>query len=178
MGLGTAFRAFFAALFDRQQAERIRRALADQPTATTAIGSDKTIEPKVSSKPPAPARCNALTLLSTLQREARLVDLICEPLDSFSDAQIGAAAREVLRDSHKALERIFAIVPLSDEAEEAEFSIPANYSPARLRLVGKSQGQRGRIVHRGWLATRNELPAWQGDKADSMVLSPTEIEVN
>jgi hypothetical protein len=113
-----------------------------------------------------------------LQREARLVDLICEPLDSFSDAQIGAAAREVLRDAQKALERMFAIAPLSEAEEGNETSIPANHSPIRLRLVGKSQGQRGTIVHRGWKATCCELPTWQGDKSDAMILAPTEVEVS
>lgn len=174
MGLGTAFQAFFAALFNRQKAERIRAALANESTASAA----PPLEPKLTVKPPVPSRSDALTLLSTLQREARLVDLVCEPLDSFSDAQIGAAAREVLRDCRKTLDRLFAITPLSDKEEGSDFSIPATHSPARLRLVGKSQGQRGTVVHRGWLATSCELPSWQGDKADAMVLSPTEIEVN
>jgi hypothetical protein len=177
MGLATAFQAFFAALFNQQKAERIRAALSDQSASPPAI-SAKELEPKEPKKPAAPSRSEALTLLSTLQREARLVDLICEPLDSFSDAQIGAAAREVLRDCHKALDRMFAIAPLSDAEEGHETLIPATHSPTRLRLVGKSQGARGTIVHRGWKATCCELPTWQGDKSDAMVLSPTEVEVS
>ena len=40
-------------------------------------------------------------------REARFVDLVNESLDGYSDAQIGAAARDVLRDSKKVLDRLF-----------------------------------------------------------------------
>jgi Domain of unknown function (DUF2760) len=178
MGLGTAFQAFFAALFNRQKADRIRAALMDTPTPNAAIPHQQDVAPKQPVKTFVPIRSDALTLLSTLQREARLVDLICEPLESFSDTQIGAAAREVLRDSQKALERMFAITPLSDKDEGSEMSIPTNHSPIRLRLVGKSQGQSGTVIHRGWQATRCELPSWQGDKADSMILAPTEVEVS
>jgi hypothetical protein len=46
----------------------------------------------------APARSEALNLLAAMQREARFVDFIREPLDGYSDAQIGAAARTVHRD--------------------------------------------------------------------------------
>lgn len=176
MGLGIAFQAFFAALFNEHKSQRIRAALSDQPSPTATTSKD--LVPKQATVPAVPARSDALTLLSTLQREARLVDLICEPLDSFSDVQIGAAAREVLRDCRKSLDRMFAIVPLSEHEEGNQTSVPANHSPTRLRLVGKSQGTRGTIVHRGWVATCCDLPSWQGDRSDAMVLSPTEVEVS
>lgn len=184
MALGVAFRAFFAALFNRQQAERLRVALLEAPTAdVTKTASDSTATKSIPAvdkqpaKPAAPARSEALTLLSTLQREARLLDLVHESLDGFEDAQIGAAAREVLRDCRQSLARMFAIEPLSPSAEGDTLAIDGSDSPARLRLVGKSQGTAGTIAHRGWQATRCELPKWNGQAGDALVLAPVEVDV-
>ncbi len=181
MSIGVAFRAFFAALFQREVAERIRVALdskslpAPTPVATPATPAQ--LEPP-KSKPAAPSRSEALTLLSTLQREARLLDLVQEPLDQFQDAQIGAAAREVLKDCRKTLDRLFAIQPLAEQDEGAVCDVPANASPNRMRLIGKSSGASGTITHRGWQATCCEIPQWSGGRNDAWVLAPTEIEVN
>ncbi len=180
MALGVAFRAFFSALFNSAASQRIQQALDDSSTtkAPALPSGSSTAEVKPQQpKPEKPTRSDALTLLSTLQREARLVDLVCEPLDQFSDQQIGAAAREVLRDCKKTLDRMFAIQPLSDSEEGSKIDIPASHSPAKLRLVGASSGQRGTVVHRGWKATACELPTWQGDKSDAMTIAPTEVEV-
>ncbi len=187
MAIGVAFKAFFAALFNSQSAERIRLALSDRPVGAlpgpastktaSSTSSTEAEKPKPVAKPAAPSRSDALTLLSTLQREARFVDLVCEPLDQFTDQQIGAAAREVLRDCRKTMERMFEIAPLNDQDEGATMEIPSSHSPARLRLVGKTQGAKGTVVHRGWKATKCDLPTWQGDKNDAMILAPTEVEV-
>lgn len=183
MAIGVAFKAFFAALFNSQSAERIRQALSDRPVGTlpgpvsTSASTPEVEKPKPVVKPAAPSRSEALTLLSTLQREARFVDLVCEPLDQFTDQQIGAAAREVLRDCRKTMDRMFEIAPLNDQEEGATMEIPSSHSPARLRLVGKTQGAKGTVVHRGWKATKCDLPTWQGDKNDAMILAPTEVEV-
>jgi hypothetical protein len=126
---------------------------------------------------PISGRSEALTLLGTLQREARLLDLICEPLDQFNDQQVGAAAREVLRDSRKTLDRLFQLAPLSESQEGDEIGVPQNWSPAQLRLIGKSSGQRGVVVHRGWRAGQCDLPKWQGGKEDALVIAPVELEV-
>ena len=113
MSLGLAFRAFFAVLSRRESAERVRAALAP----TTAKPQDSLPAPAKSPEKPItapakpadapPKRSEALTLLSALQREARLIDLVMEPLDGVEDAAIGAAVREVLRDSQKTLNRMF-----------------------------------------------------------------------
>ena len=195
MSIGVAFRAFFAALFQRDVAERIREALdstsADTPSPTQAklerpkepeAKSESKFEAKTEAKPepkPAtPTRSDALTLLSTLQREARLLDLVQEPLDHFQDAQIGAAAREVLKDCRKTLGRMFDIKPLAEQEEGEACNIPSNASPNRLRLIGKSSGTSGTITHRGWQATCCEVPQWNGGRNEAWILAPTEIEVN
>lgn len=183
MSIGVAFRAFFAALFQRDVAERIREAL-DSPSADTSsptqakLERPKKPEAKAEPKPATSTRSDALTLLSTLQREARLLDLIQEPLDHFQDAQIGAAAREVLKDCRKTLGRMFDIKPLAEQEDGEACNIPTNASPNRLRLIGKSAGTSGTITHRGWQATCCEVPQWNGERNDAWILAPTEIEVN
>ena len=58
-----------------------------------------------------PGSSEAITLLAALQREARFVDFIQESLDGYSDAQIGAVARDVHRDCGAVLTRMFALRP-------------------------------------------------------------------
>ncbi len=180
MSLGVAFKAFFAALFNRQAAERLRQALQPEPARPTlsAPQIEPTIESKPSTKLAPPARNDALTLLATLQREARWLDLVHESLDGFEDAQIGAAAREVLRDCRKSLDRMFAIQPLAADEEGAICPLPSQPSPANFRIVGKSTGSSGVITHRGWQATQCEIPKWSGHSNEALLLAPVEVEVS
>lgn len=180
MSLGVAFKAFFAALANRQVSERVRAALQAEPqtkqlTAPAPVGPTA---PKTPPQPVAAVRSEALTLLATLQREARWLDLVHESLDGFEDAQIGAAAREVLRDCRKSLDRMFAIAPLAEADEGEVYQLPPQPSPAKFRLVGKTTGSSGVITHRGWQATRCELPTWSGQAIDAQLLAPIEVEVN
>lgn len=179
MHLLLAIRVFFAVLFRGEVATRVQRAL-DQP-ALPAAEPTKPSAPAVRiEKPKAPARSEAITLLATLQREARFLDLAQESLDEYSDAQVGAAARDVLRDARKVLERLFALKPVLDQEEGASVDVPAGFDAGRFRLTGDVSGQppfRGRLVHHGWQATKCELPAWSGSEASSRVVAPAEVEL-
>ncbi|MEQ1828423.1 MAG: DUF2760 domain-containing protein, partial [Pirellula sp.] len=128
------------------------------------------------SKSIAAPRSDALTLLSTLQREARLLDLVCESIDEYSDAQIGAAARDVLRDSRKTLDRMFGLKPLLVSREGDTIEIPADHSPMRWRIVGKESSRQGTLSHCGWQATKTELPQWSGNADDALVIAAAEVE--
>jgi hypothetical protein len=121
-------------------------------------------------------RNGALTLLSALQREARLMDLVCESLDSYSDAQIGAAARDVLRDSKKVLDRMFGLKHLVDTGEGERVEVPENASPIRWRVIGNDASDSMKLSHAGWQATKLDLPQWSGSQNDSMVIAPAEVE--
>ncbi len=183
MSLGLALKAFFATLFNPQTAARVRLALQPEsaqpkvPELTRPSASQQPQESPKKVQTERPRRSEAITLLSTLQREARFLDLVLEPLDKFEDAQIGAAAREVLRDSRKTLDRIFEVCPLATEDEGATCNLPSQPSPARFRLVGKSVGTSGTIAHRGWQAKRCEIPNWTGTSEESLILAPIEVDV-
>lgn len=185
--IGVAFRAFFQALFNAAAADRIDAALAGRALPTVITGGEtlpkQDVSPKPLSRPetpPAPKRSEALTLLAALQREARLIDLVQEPLGEYSDEQIGAAARNVLRDSAGVLQRFFALKRVSSQSEGETAEVPASYDPARYRLVGNVSGNgphRGHLTHAGWEATMVNLPAWTGSQASALVVAPAEVEV-
>ena len=176
MGLGIALRAFSAGLFDKNKAEKIRLVL--EGTESAAI-EQKTPPPKAIDAPPEPkkpTRSEAITLLSALQREARLIDLIQEDLASFSDAQVGAAARPCLQSSAATLKRLVDLKPVCDSGEGSSVEIGSNESPAKYQWVGEGTSTTGSLVHHGWQASRVELPQWNGDASDAMVISPAQVQ--
>ena len=136
-----------------------------------------------SRKPPAPkppARSEAITLLAALQREARFVDFIQESLAGYTDAQIGAAARDVHRDCGVVLQRMFALRPAVTDEEGKDVEVPAGFDAGRWRLTGNVTGEppfHGRLVHPGWEATTCELPTWSGSAAAARIVAPAEVEL-
>jgi hypothetical protein len=177
--VGTAFRAFVAALGSAEKAEAIRAAL-DGPLLQKSDAVSKQPPAKSPAEPPRPARSEAISLLAALQREARLVDLIQEPLDTYSDEQIGGAARNVLRDAASVINRFFALEPASSQEEGASIDVPNGYDPGKFKLTGKVEGNgpfRGKLAHRGWRATACNLPSWTGTKEAALIVSPSEVEV-
>src|SRR5262245_9345210 len=138
--IGTAFRAFFAALFDGRRAEQIRATLDGK--TLPKLNQDEKRQPAktapITESPP--KRSEAVTLLSALQRESRLVDLMREPVDNYTDEQIGAAARNVLRDAAAVVERFFELKPVLAQDEQSAVDVAAGYDPARIRLTGTVEG--------------------------------------
>ena len=176
--IGTAFSAFFKSLFDGQTAERVAAAL--QPQALLKSNVSATPAVQAPKEPAKPARSEALTLLSALQREARLIDLIQEPLSSYSDQQIGAAARNVLKDSSAVLQRFFELRPAVSQSEGETISLPADYDSGRYHLTGNVTGNgatQGKLVHPGWEATTINLPTWNGQQASAKVIAAAEVEI-
>jgi len=189
MRIVIAFRAFFAALFSRDASLRIAQALDPntkklttvvetvRPASIEKLSIEKLSTGKTASV--SSTRSEALTLLSTLQREARLVDLIQEPLDEYSDEQVGAAARDVLRESSKVLDRLFSIKRLAEGTEGERIEIPANASAATWKVSGKSSSdptgqRRGNLVHSGWIATQVAVPQWSGNADEARIIAPAE----
>jgi hypothetical protein len=135
---------------------------------------------KKASTPKPPARSEAITLLAALQREARFVDFIQEPLAGYSDAQVGAVARDVHRDCAAVLDRMFALKPAVADEEGKDVSVPADFDSNRWRLTGNVTGEppfRGRLVHPGWEATACELPTWSGSSGSARIVAPAEVEL-
>jgi len=181
MRLGLALKAFFRALRDRPFAEQLDRLLQGQTLAlstTTEVPLADRLRADLVAQ--VPTRSDALTLLATLQRDARLIDFLMEDLAGYEDAHIGAAARDVHRACAAALERMFELRPLRYQEEGARVEIVAGYDPVQVTLTGNVTGQlplRGILVHHGWQAMQCELPAWSGQEESARVIAPAEVEV-
>lgn len=127
-----------------------------------------------------PLRSDAVTLLAALQREGRLIDFFKESIEAYSDAQVGAAVRDIHRDCGGMLERQFAIRPVLDQAEGSNVTIGANAKSGRIKLTGKvgdTTQSSGTLVHHGWLVTRSDVPVWTGDAEAASIVTPAEVEV-
>ena len=157
--------------------------LAGDASAPATPQAGAVTEQKSEPVPPPPPKRpegeDALVLLQTLQREARLVDFLKEDLAGYDDAQVGAAVRDVHRDAAAVLDRLFAPAPAVSVEEGSELD-PATQPPGRVRTVGGAGGGTGTVVHAGWAATKVNLPARTGpaDDASARVIAPAEVEVN
>jgi hypothetical protein len=177
-----AFRAFFAALFNGVTASRIKQALdqAAAPIPLPAAPPPPSME-KATLVIPKPVQNDAVTLLATLQREARFVDFLKEDLSGYSDEQVGAAVREIQRDSSAVIERLFAVRAVLEDQEGDTVDIPAGFDAARYRLTGRLTGEapyRGTLRHHGWKVTRCELPAFTGAASAASMIIPAEVELS
>ncbi len=139
-------------------------------------------EPKTAPPAPKPpGRSDAISLLATLQREARFIDLVQESLDQYSDEQVGAAARDVLRDCRAVLDRLFELQPALPHSEGETVQLPAGFDPGRFRLTGNVAGEppfSGRLVHHGWQAKRCQVPQWSGSESSAGIVAPAEVELS
>jgi hypothetical protein len=123
-----------------------------------------------------------LRVLAVLQRDGRLIDFLQEDIDLYTDSQIGAAVRDIHRGCRKALNEYLAIEPVMNAKEEENVTIPANFDPSAIRLIGNVNGSppfHGVLKHHGWRARATQLPALLATRAsdDSAVLSPAEVEI-
>lgn len=120
-----------------------------------------------------------LRLLALLQQSGRLIDFFKEDIKDFTDAQIGAAVRQIHQDCSKSLEELVTIRPLMPEKEGAMLTIPKGYDPSAIKISGKVKGEppyTGIVIHQGWKAHKRSLPQKMGEHT-SEIISPAEIEV-
>ena len=140
---------------------------------------ERVVEKVVEKTVTAPSHTAALQLLGLLQREARFVDFVQEDTASYSDADIGAAARVVHEGCRKVLRAHFTIAPVRSEAEGSRVTLAAGFDTTEVRLTGNVVGQApftGTLGHRGWHVTDTRLPQLTDDKA-AAVLAQAEVEL-
>jgi hypothetical protein len=180
-----AIQVWWRTLVDADFGRHVMELLSGNPEAQSLPAASVSVAAKLDSAaqkqrqaPARPERSEALTLLATLQREARLVDFLMESIGEYSDAQIGAAVRDIHRDAAGVLERLFKIRPIEAHEEGAEIQAPAQAD--RYRLIGTVRGappHRGRLVHHGWEAAKCEVPEWSGNSVAAQVIAPVEVEL-
>ncbi|OGB25199.1 MAG: hypothetical protein A3I66_01045 [Burkholderiales bacterium RIFCSPLOWO2_02_FULL_57_36] len=174
-----AFGAFFRTFSDVDYATRIDKLRQDiEPAPVPA----KPPEEPPKAAPPSLKEATpdaALQLLSLLQRDARLIDFAMENVVSYSDTDIGAAARIVHEGCRKVLNEHFTIKPIREESEGSSITLNEGFDAAATRLTGNVVGKapfRGSLTHRGWRASDTRLPKLTGSH-DASVLVPAEVEL-
>jgi len=121
----------------------------------------------------------ALHLLAILQRDGRLVDFLTEDVASFSDAEVGGAARLVHDGCKKVLKEYFTLEPIRSEEEGANITVEKGFDPALLRLTGNVTGQpphKGALAHPGWRVVEVNLPALP-EGTDPRIIAAAEVEL-
>jgi hypothetical protein len=173
-----AFAAFFRVLFNAPYAGRVARLGSGEPSLPVAPEKPTPVKPEAPKLRSAPTD-SALQLLGLLQREGRLIDFVQEDVASFSDAEIGAAARVVHESVRKALKSHLELERVRVESEGARVSVPKGFSPSELRLTGNVVGEppfSGTLTHAGWRVKRFELPQLS-EGHELSVIAPAEVEL-
>jgi hypothetical protein len=184
--IGLAFSLFFRVLFDGILAGRVLRLSSGaEPSAAPAVSAAPASAPAPAPPPVAAAPLHAaptesaLQLLGLLQREARFVDFVMEDMSSYSDADVGAAARVVHDQCKKALAEHVQLERVRSEPEGNRVTVPAGFSASEVRLVGNVTGKapfNGVLTHAGWRASSITLPQLsQGH--DVRVIAAAEVEL-
>jgi hypothetical protein len=180
--------AFFRTMFDAEFALGVERLRSGKALPAPVEPVPPKIEPEKEKKKPKAEPVvlreagpdAALQLLALMQREGRFVDFLEEDVASFSDAQIGAAARVVHEGVKRALAEHFPMEPVRSEEEGAKITLAKGFDAGRVRLTGKVVGEApytGTLAHRGWRVTEVKLPKMaQGH--DATVIAPAEVELS
>lgn len=169
-----AWVTYFRILFDGHFAARVQQAEKSTPAPLPAAPpSERPALPKPPDSTP------ALQLLAILQREGRLVDFLQQDVTSFSDADVGAAARVVHEGCRKALRAHAELTTIRSEDEGAEVTLAEGFNASEVKLIGSVQGTgpfKGKLVHRGWRVSSLKLPAAM-QSHDASVVAPAEVEL-
>lgn len=121
----------------------------------------------------------AVQLLGLLQKEGRLVDFLREDLSGFSDADVGAAVRDIHKGCRKVLDQYLTLRPVVEETEGAVYTVEEGFDPSAVELLGNVTGAppyQGQVVHRGWYVEEVKLPT-VAEGADPKVAAPAQVEV-
>ncbi|MEZ4259305.1 MAG: DUF2760 domain-containing protein [Polyangiaceae bacterium] len=171
----------FRVLFDGALAARVVGAIEGREPAALPQAPASEPPPKRAPEPEAPKERDttaALQLLALMQREGRLIDFLEEDVASFSDADIGAAARVVHEGCRKALREHCTLAPVRAEDEGAVITIE-EAKPAQIKLTGNVEGKgpyKGTLKHKGWRCEELRLPVAVAGH-DAHVLAQAELEL-
>ena len=187
IGLGKrisyATRCFFAVLSRGEVPADIAPEVVNTAAQAAPAPAQITAPPVEATAPPVAVEetsDRAVQMLALLQREGRLIDFFSEDLTPYPDAQVGAAVRELHAGCRKALEQYMTLEPIIEGEEDTSVTVEAGFDPAAVKLVGNVAGQpplRGLLRHRGWRATRLNLPPLAPQGAGRAIVAPAEVEI-
>src|SRR5688572_25893826 len=176
-----AYVAFFRVLFGKPLPAELlpKPEQAALPEPTTPAPAPAAPAPKP-EPPKVDLTVGALQLLQLFQREGRLVDFLNEGIDSYDDASIGAAVRDIHKGCKKVLADHFGVEPVLAQAENDPVTVDKGFDPVGIRLLGNVVGEppfKGVLRHHGWRAAKVALPT-VADDLDQTVVAPAEVELS
>lgn len=160
MRLFTAIAWFFKILF------KGRKAFFDAPSPEGGPAFHHSKEP-------------AIQLLALFQKEGRLIDFLQEDIANFSDAQIGAAARDIHGGCRKVLNEHVTLVRIFPESEGSAVEVSEGYDPSAIDVQGNVPGNppfKGTLRHGGWYVEEMKLPTVPAG-ANAKVAAAAQVEV-
>ncbi len=176
----------------RAQAPKVSAALGrarqlwEERAAATAPNKMKRRTPKTApAREPLPDALekappdSALLLLGLLQKEGRLLDFLQEDIKSYSDQEVGAAARVLHQGCQRVLREHLKIAPVRDEPEGSRITLEQGFDAASIRPTGNLVGDppfTGSLVHRGWRVVETRLPQVASGH-DLRILAAAEVEL-
>ena len=189
LAVGCFFKLLFTGTLPAKAAERLPpdalpkalpepEAKAEAPKKEQAATKSPPSKPKKSLKQH--HRDGSLALLALLQREGRLVDFLQEEIETYEDADIGAAVRDIHRGCKKVLKDHLTLEAVMPGAEEDAVTVPQGFDPGEVKLIGAVAGEppfKGVLRHHGWRVTDASLPSLSSD-IDRSILAPAQVEVN
>ncbi len=121
-----------------------------------------------------------LLFLAIFQQEGRLIDFLKEDISTYSDAEIGAAARIVHTGCKRAISEYLSIQPISAEIEGTKITLPTNFDTKLFWVHGDVASPSpftGTLMHRGWLVSSINIPQMTNQHKSRYLLAPMEIEL-
>jgi len=164
-----AFAAFFTILFKGRLPKAMEPVSRPEAPAKPIVAADNSDR--------------AVQMLALLQREGRFVDFVREDVAAYSDAQIGAAVRDIHAGCRRALDRYMTLqaVVAGREGDAVTIGADQPFDPTSFHLVGNVTGQppfRGTLLHAGWRVSQAQLPPLPSEgTAGRSIVAPAQIEV-
>jgi len=171
-----AFKSFFGILSSGEIPDDVAQELT-RPPAQAAMPLPAAREPQPVAAVESADR--AVQMLAILQRDGRLVDFLCEDMSPYSDAQIGAAVRDLHQSCKQTLERYLKLEPIIASEEGQPVTLQDAIDPAAIKLIGNVTEKpplRGLLRHRGWRVSAVNLPPLP-DGTGRSVVAPAEVEI-
>lgn len=190
LAFGCFFKLLFTGTLPAKAAERLPEGSLPKSLPEPEAVEASEAKPEAVKAKPAPSkpkksltqhhRDGSLALLALLQREGRLVDFLQEDIESYEDADIGAAVRDIHRGCKRVLKDHLTLEAVMPGEEEDKVTVPEGFDPGEVKLIGAVAGEppfKGVLRHHGWRVTDATLPSLTSD-VDRSILAPAQVEVN
>jgi Domain of unknown function (DUF2760) len=170
-----AFKSFFGILSSGEIPREVARELIQPAREARPLPA---VESRDAEKP-VETSDRAVQMLAILQRDGRLIDFLTEDIAPYSDAQVGAAVRDLHESCRQTIERYIKLEPIISSAEGQTVTVKEPVDPSAIKLIGNVTGRQplaGVLRHRGWRAVSVSLPPLP-ESAGRSVVAPAEVEI-